>query len=58
VAQVVTTFQEQGAMEYTIVVAEMADSPATLQYLASYTGAALVEHLTYVHYIRKLEIKY
>ncbi|KAJ0765993.1 putative H(+)-transporting two-sector ATPase [Helianthus annuus] len=34
VAQVVTTFQEKGAMEYTIVVAETADSPATLQYLA------------------------
>ncbi|KAI3948390.1 hypothetical protein MKW92_044263 [Papaver armeniacum] len=28
VAQVVTTFQERGAMDYTIVVAEMADSPA------------------------------
>ncbi|KAD4386280.1 hypothetical protein E3N88_26449 [Mikania micrantha] len=43
VAQVVTTFQERGAMEYTIVVAETADSPATLQYLAPYTGAALAE---------------
>ncbi|KAK1411686.1 hypothetical protein QVD17_38246 [Tagetes erecta] len=41
VAQVVTTFQERGAMEYTIVVAETADSPATLQYLAPYTGAVL-----------------
>ncbi|KAK9663058.1 hypothetical protein RND81_O319500 [Saponaria officinalis] len=30
VAQVVTTFQERGAMEYTIVVAETADSPATI----------------------------
>ncbi|KAM0002083.1 putative H(+)-transporting two-sector ATPase [Helianthus debilis subsp. tardiflorus] len=27
VAQVVTTFQEKGTMEYTIVVAETADSP-------------------------------
>ncbi|KAG9438549.1 hypothetical protein H6P81_021500 [Aristolochia fimbriata] len=44
VAQVVTTFQERGAMEYTIVVAETADSPATLQYLAPYTGAALAEY--------------
>ena len=34
VAQVVNTFQERGAMEYTIVVAETADSPATLQYLS------------------------
>nr|YP_009737929.1 ATP synthase CF1 alpha subunit [Fritillaria delavayi]QIA91897.1 ATP synthase CF1 alpha subunit [Fritillaria delavayi] len=47
VAQVVTTFQEQGAMEYTIVVAETADSPATLQYLAPYTGAALAEYFMY-----------
>ncbi|TXG70051.1 hypothetical protein EZV62_004986 [Acer yangbiense] len=44
VAQVVTTFQEMGAMEYTIVVAETADSPATLQYLAPYTGASLAEY--------------
>nr|QIB72619.1 ATP synthase CF1 alpha subunit [Cyperus glomeratus]QIB72712.1 ATP synthase CF1 alpha subunit [Cyperus difformis]QIT06801.1 ATP synthase CF1 alpha subunit [Cyperus fuscus] len=47
VAQVVTTFQETGAMEYTIVVADMADSPATLQYLAPYTGAALAEYFMY-----------
>lgn len=47
VAQVVTTFHEEGAMEYTIVVAEMADSPATLQYLAPYT--ALAEYFMYRH---------
>lgn len=47
VAQVVTTLQEKRAMEYTIVVAEMADSPATLQYLAPYTGAALAEYFMY-----------
>ncbi|KAI3488877.1 hypothetical protein L1887_46995 [Cichorium endivia] len=47
VAQVVTNFQERGAMEYTIVVAETADSPATLQYLAPYTGAALAEYFMY-----------
>lgn len=46
-AQVVTTFREKGAMEYTIVVAETADSPATLQYLAPYTGAALAEFFMY-----------
>ncbi|CAN6440823.1 unnamed protein product [Victoria cruziana] len=38
---IVTTFQEWGAMEYIIVVAETTDLPATLQYLAPYTGAAL-----------------
>nr|YP_010760249.1 ATP synthase CF1 alpha subunit [Cuscuta volcanica]WEY30228.1 ATP synthase CF1 alpha subunit [Cuscuta volcanica] len=47
VAQVVTTLQEKGALQYTIVVAEMADSPATLQYLAPYTGAALAEYFMY-----------
>ncbi|PHU08894.1 ATP synthase subunit alpha, chloroplastic [Capsicum chinense] len=46
-AKVVTTLQERGAMEYTIVVAETADSPATLQYLAPYTGAALAEYFMY-----------
>ncbi|RZC85224.1 hypothetical protein C5167_007228, partial [Papaver somniferum] len=34
-------------MDYTIVVAEMADSPATLQYLAPYIGAALAEYFMY-----------
>jgi len=43
-AQVLTTLHEKGAMEYTIVVAETVDSPATLQYLAPYTGAALAEY--------------
>nr|AXZ97064.1 ATP synthase CF1 alpha chain [Callistopteris apiifolia] len=47
VAQVVNNFQDRGAMEYTIVVAENADSPATLQYLAPYTGASLAEYFMY-----------
>ena len=47
VAQVVTTFQERGAIEYTIEVTETVDSPATLQYLAPYTGAALAEYFMY-----------
>ena len=47
IAQVVNTLQERGAMEYTIIVAATADSPATLQYLAPYTGAALAEHFMY-----------
>ena len=34
VAQIVTTLEQRGAMEYTIIVTENADSPATLQYLA------------------------
>nr|UTS56981.1 ATP synthase CF1 alpha subunit [Schizaea tenella] len=47
VAQVVNTFEDRGAMEYSIVVSETADSPATLQYLAPYTGAALAEYFMY-----------
>jgi F-type H+-transporting ATPase subunit alpha len=46
-ARVVNTFRECGTMEYTIVVAETADSPTTLQYLAPYTGAALAEYFMY-----------
>jgi F-type H+-transporting ATPase subunit alpha len=41
IAQVVNTLEERGSMDYTIIVAAAADSPATLQYLAPYTGAAL-----------------
>jgi F-type H+/Na+-transporting ATPase subunit alpha len=47
IAQVVTSLQERGAMEYTIIVAATADTPATLQYLAPYTGAALAEYFMY-----------
>nr|YP_010402941.1 ATP synthase CF1 alpha subunit [Bolbitis x multipinna]UQV94748.1 ATP synthase CF1 alpha subunit [Bolbitis x multipinna] len=47
VAQVVDTSQDRGAMEYTIVVSETANSPATLQYLAPYTGASLAEYFMY-----------
>ena len=47
VAQVMNTFIEAGAMEYTVIVAETADSPATLQYLAPYTGAAIAEYFMY-----------
>jgi F-type H+/Na+-transporting ATPase subunit alpha len=47
IAQVVNTLQDRGALEYTIIVAATADSPATLQYLAPYTGAALAEYFMY-----------
>nr|YP_009424026.1 ATP synthase CF1 subunit alpha [Schizaea elegans]APT65981.1 ATP synthase CF1 subunit alpha [Schizaea elegans] len=47
VAQVVNTFEDRGAMEYSVVVSETADSPATLQYPAPYTGAALAEYFMY-----------
>lgn len=47
VAQVVNVLQERGALEYTIVVAANANDPATLQYLAPYTGATLAEYFMY-----------
>nr|ACQ90743.1 CF1 alpha subunit of ATP synthase [Neglectella solitaria] len=47
IAQVLTSLQERGAMDYTIIVAAPADTPATLQYLAPYTGAALAEYFMY-----------
>jgi F-type H+-transporting ATPase subunit alpha len=34
-------------MDYTIIVAATADSPATLQYLAPYTGASIAEYFMY-----------
>merc|ERR1711907_287690 len=47
VAQIVNTLEEAGSMDYTIIVAATADSPATLQFLAPYTGAAIAEHFMY-----------
>ena len=47
VAQAVTILKERGALEYTIVVSASANDPATLQYIAPYTGAAIAEHFMY-----------
>jgi len=47
VAQIVSKFEESGAMDYTVVIAENADAPATLQYLTPYTAAALAEYFMY-----------
>jgi len=47
VAAVCTSLEERGATDYTIVVAANADDPATLQYIAPYTGAALAEYFMY-----------
>ena len=43
VAQVVDRLNQNGAMEYTIVVAAGASEPAPLQYLAPYTGVTMGE---------------
>ncbi len=44
VAKVVKTFEDNGAMDYTIVVAANASDPAALQYIAPYAGAAMGEY--------------
>ncbi len=44
VAQIVRTLEEQGAMEYSIVVAATASDPAPMQFLAPYTGCTMGEY--------------
>ena len=47
VASIVTTLQDKGALDYTVIVSASADDPATLQYIAPYTGAAIAEYFMY-----------
>ena len=47
VVQVVESLKAKGAMDYTVVVDANANDPATLQYLAPYTGAAIAEYFMY-----------
>jgi len=44
VAQIVKTLEEQGAMEYSIVVAATASEPAPLQFLAPYSACTMGEY--------------
>src|SRR5687767_11056131 len=44
VASIIANLQEQGAMDYTIVVAANASDPAPMQYIAPYSATALAEH--------------
>ncbi|HSJ31696.1 MAG TPA: F0F1 ATP synthase subunit alpha [Longimicrobiales bacterium] len=44
VASVVETLRENGALDYTIVVAANASDPAPMQYIAPYAATALAEH--------------
>ena len=44
VAQIVRSLEEQGALEYTIVIAATASDPAPMQFLAPYTASAMGEH--------------
>ncbi len=43
VAQVIDIFKKYGAMDYTVVIAANASDPASLQYLAPYSGCAIGE---------------
>jgi F-type H+/Na+-transporting ATPase subunit alpha len=43
-ARIVRTLEEQGAMEYTIVVSTSAADPSPLQFLAPFAGAAIGEY--------------
>jgi F-type H+-transporting ATPase subunit alpha len=43
VARIVKTLQDNGALDYTIVVAATASDPAPMQYLAPYAGCAMGE---------------
>jgi len=47
IAQVVKTFEDYKAMEYTTVVAASATDPAPLQYIAPYAGCAMGEEFLY-----------
>ena len=47
VAQAVTTLEEKDALSYTVIVSACANDPATLQYIAPYTGAAIAEYFMY-----------
>src|SRR5438874_122267 len=44
VAQLVRTLEENGALEYSIVVAATASDPAPMQFLAPYTGCTMGEY--------------
>ncbi len=47
VLAVVRVLEKYGAMEFTTVVSATADAPASLQYIAPYTGCAIGEELMY-----------
>jgi F-type H+-transporting ATPase subunit alpha len=47
VAQAVSTLEEKNALAYSVIVAANASDPATLQYLAPYTGASIAEYFMY-----------
>ena len=49
VARLVEELRQNGAMEYTIVVAATSSDPAPLQFIAPYAGCAMAEYFMYEH---------
>jgi F-type H+-transporting ATPase subunit alpha len=47
IASIKGTLEEQGAMEYTTIVAAPASDPAGFKYIAPYTGSAIGQHWMY-----------
>ena len=47
VARIVEELKKRGAMDYTIVVAAWASSPASMQYLSPYAGCAMAEYFMF-----------
>ena len=47
VAKIVNTLKKHEAMDYTIVLSATASDPASLQYIAPYSGTALAEYFMY-----------
>ena len=47
VAAIANQLEQAGAMDYTIIVSASASSPAPLQFLAPYAGAAMAEYFMY-----------
>ena len=48
VAQITGTLSQHNALERTVLVMSGADEPATLQFIAPYTGATVAEHFMYL----------
>jgi F-type H+-transporting ATPase subunit alpha len=47
VSKIVSMLEEEGAMDYSIIVSASASDPASMQYIAPYTGCAMAEYFTY-----------
>lgn len=47
VAKIENTLRKHGAMDYTIIVSAVASDPASLQYIAPYSGTSMAEYFMY-----------